>query len=59
MEDKLASMTQKMLDLQFKYLNLEENSSNEINELNDKIVDLANKYEGTIVQIHITFLISY
>jgi len=45
MEDKLASMTQKMLDLQFKYLNLEENSSNEINELNDKIVDLANKYE--------------
>ena len=49
MEEKLASMTQKMLDLQLKYLNLEENSSNEINELNDKIVDLANKYEGTIV----------
>ena len=49
MEDKLASMTQKMLDLQFKYLNLEENSSNEINELNDKIVDLTNNYEGTIV----------
>ena len=49
MEEKLASMTQKMLDLQFKYLNLEEHSSNEINDLNDKLIDLTNKHDGKLL----------
>ena len=44
MEDKLASMTQKMIDLQMKYLDLQENSNDEINKLHHKIHELsANK----------------
>ena len=57
MEDKLASMTQKMLDLQFKYLNLEEDSSNEINELNDKIIDLTNKHDGIVIFTNIFLVV--
>jgi len=37
MEDKLASMTQKMLDLQFKYLDLEVHSAREITRLHEKV----------------------
>ena len=41
MEDKLASMTQKMLDLQVKYLDLQVQSSGEITRLHQKVNDLS------------------
>ena len=41
MEDKLASMTQKMLDLQIKYLDLEVHSAGEITRLHQKVNDLT------------------
>ena len=41
MEDKLASMTQKMLDLQIKYLDLQVHSAGEITRLHQKVNDLT------------------
>ena len=41
MEDQLASMTEKMLDLQLKYLDLQEHSSEEINRLHQRINQLS------------------
>ena len=43
MEDKLASMTQKMLDLQVKYLDLQVQSAVEIKRLHQKVNDWAEK----------------
>ena len=37
MEDRLSSMTQKMLELQIKYLDLQKKSSDEIISLHDKL----------------------
>ena len=43
MEDKLASMTQKMLDLQVKYLDLQVQSAVEIKRLHQKVNDWTEK----------------
>merc|ERR1711974_52622 len=51
MEDKLASMTQKMLDLQVKYLDLQVQSAGEITRLHQKVSVLT----GTTVQKERTY----
>ena len=53
MEDKLASMTQKMLDLQVKYLDLQVQSAVEIKRLHQKVNDWTEK--GKVV----TYVIQY
>jgi hypothetical protein len=54
MEDKLASMTQKMLDLQIKYLDLQVHSAGEITRLHQKV----NVLTETTVQkgVYFTFM---
>ena len=51
MEDKLASMTQKMMDLQVKYLDLQVQSSGEITRLHQKVNGLTETtvQKGTVM----------
>jgi hypothetical protein len=54
MEDRLASMTQKMLDLQFRYLDMQEQSSQEIAQLHNRIAELMgrkNQQKGEYINI--------
>ena len=52
MEDKLASMTQKMMDLQVKYLDLQVQSSGEITRLHQKVNGLTETtvQKGTVMR---------
>ena len=54
MEDKLASMTQKMLDLQVKYLDLQVQSAGDITSLHQKVsVFTEPTVQKGLCQIHL------